>query len=620
MAIPLAQRHLPINAALQNGKYHILDILGQGGFGITYLAKHQIFGEVALKELFLSSGSAQCSRENTTQKNVIAHFDVAQFNNFKDRFLEEAKTLYKLKDVKGVVKVLDIFEENSTVYFSMEYLDGDKLEDYVKKRKKLSEKEGLAIIQSIGRTLADIHKRGVLHRDIKPANIIVGENGETTLIDFGIARNYVDEVTETHTTFHSPRFSPPEQKIAKSRMGDYSDVYSLGATAYFIFTGEQPQSLEERITGEYVPPQVYAPNLPDSINDAITKSLNIKERERFQKVEDFLYALTHESQRLPPQYSAIPPEEIAKIVAPSVKDDVTQIEPLKPVQDDVTQIEPLKHTQDDITTIEPQVTGKIIVEDDKTLLEKSPIIPNKNIVADDKTRLEPVESTIIDDDKTLILDKDNKTKTPFDWKAWLKTRDGRIIGGALILTVFGVLISSIISTCSRTTPKPNNYTIVPLTPQPTDSSASIVQNPVSMPMQDAVKKDTIQTVIPPVALPKKPNKKAGAAQPDTYEPNKPEVQTTKPLPTEEPKLFILKDFCKSMSTLPVSGVWRHNNSNIILCDELSCNINGKNGTFRLNDANDKIMLVCAMNGGKYYDLIYDKKSRTLEFDGKKFIK
>ena len=607
MAIPVAQRHLPINAALQNGKYHILDILGQGGFGITYLAKHQIFGEVALKELFLSSGSAQCSRENTTQKNVIAHFDVAQFNNFKDRFLEEAKTLYKLKDVKGVVKVLDIFEENSTVYFSMEYLDGDKLEDYVKKRKKLSEKEGLAIVQSIGRTLADIHKRGVLHRDIKPANIIVGENGETTLIDFGIARNYVDEVTETHTTFHSPRFSPPEQKIAKSRMGDYSDVYSLGATAYFIFTGEQPQSLEERITGEYVPPQAYAPNLPDSINDAITKSLNIKERERFQKVEDFLYALTHESQRLPPQYSAIPPEEIAKIVAPSVKDDVTQIEPLK-------------HIQDDVTQIEPQVTGKIIIGNDKTLLEKSPVIPNKNIVADDKTRLEPVESTIIDDDKTLILDKDNKTKTPFDWKAWLKTRDGRIIGGALILTVFGVLISSIISTCSRTTPKPNNYTIVPLTPQPTDSSASIVQNAVPMPMQDAVKKDTIQMVIPPVVPIKKSNKKTGAVQPEIYEPDKPGVQTTKPLPTEEPKLFILKDFCKSMSTLPVSGVWRHDNSNIILCDELSCNINGKNGTFRLRYANDRIMLDCAMNGGKYYDLIYDKRSKTLEFDGKKFIK
>ena len=165
------QLHLPTGALLQDGKYRIVRVLGQGGFGITYLAEHKNFGEVALKELFLSSGSAHCSRENTTQRHVVAHFDRTQFEDFKKRFLDEARTLYRLRDVKGVVKVIDIFEENSTVYFSMEYLEGDKLEEYVKKRKYLSEHEGIKIIESVAKTLSAIHKRNVLHRDIKPSKI-----------------------------------------------------------------------------------------------------------------------------------------------------------------------------------------------------------------------------------------------------------------------------------------------------------------------------------------------------------------------------------------------------------------------------------------------------------------
>ena len=330
----VAQRHLPTDASLQNGKYRILKVLGQGGFGITYLAEHQAFGEVAVKELFLSSGTAHCSRENTTQRQVIPHFETEQFESFKKRFLDEARTLHRLRDVKGVVRVLDIFEENGTVYFSMEYLTGDKLEDYVKKRNHLSEQEGIKLIESIGLTLAEIHKRNVLHRDIKPANIIVSDRGETSLIDFGIARSYVDEMDETHTTFHSPRYSPPEQKIAKSRMGTYSDVYSLGATAYFVFTGTQPQSLEERLADDYQPPKHFINTLSDTVNDAITRSLVIKEKERFQKIEEFLAALTVNTsawQRMPPPAYTLPPQESVRIMpsAPKQDDETVILQPEK---------------------------------------------------------------------------------------------------------------------------------------------------------------------------------------------------------------------------------------------------------------------------------------------------
>jgi serine/threonine protein kinase len=628
--IPTAQRHLPINALLQNGKYQILNILGQGGFGITYLAKHQIFGEVALKELFLSSGTAQCSRENTTQKNVIAHFDDAQFTSFKDRFLEEARTLYKLKDVKGVVKVLDIFEENSTVYFSMEYLEGDKLEDYVKKRRKLTEKEGLSMILSMGRTLSDIHRRGVLHRDIKPANVIVGNRGEITLIDFGIARNYVDEVTETHTTFHSPRYSPPEQKIAKSRMGDYSDVYALGATAYYMLTGEQPQSLEERITSDYIPPKTYSPGLSDTINYAITKSLNIREKERYQKVDDFLLALMQTSSpATPPPYSGMPTQEVAQIVTPPVSDAPPRIETQPQVQraqpiaeDDKTRLEqspssPKNIVEEDKTMLEkppaPPIPPKnIVVPDDKTILEQSPIAP-KNVVSDDKTILEYTQPQIVDEDKTLILGSGEKPKAkPFNWKEWLKTRDGRIIGGAVVLTIAGVIISAIVSTCNSRVPAKNKeYTL-----KPVDTVIQVVQVPIPI---DTVKPDTVKPKVLPVVPAKKISKKANTQQTptETYEP-----RTTTTLPqirTEEPKPIISDGFCQAMRK-PISGRWHQGGSTILICDDLSCNLNGQSGTYRVRDTNTKVILDFLMSNGKTFELTYEKASKQLEFEGKKYSK
>lgn len=253
MDMPNAQQGLPPGALLQNGKYAITQLLGQGGFGITYLAKHLVFGDVAIKELFLNSSPTQCSRDTISGRLVIPHFDRAAFETFKQRFLSEARTLYNLRNIKGVVKVLDIFEENDTVYFAMEYLHGEKLEEYVAKRHPVAIAEGKWIINAVGEALAAVHRLNLLHCDVKPSIFIVDSTGEVTLIDFGIARDYeLNSDSSTHTTFHSPRYSPSEQRVAKARMGPYSDVYSLGAVAYFVFTGQAPQSLEERLTDGFL--------------------------------------------------------------------------------------------------------------------------------------------------------------------------------------------------------------------------------------------------------------------------------------------------------------------------------------------------------------------------------
>ncbi len=354
------QRQLPTDTPLRNGDYRIIRMIGQGGFGITYLAQHRVFGPVALKELFLNSGATYCSRESTTRQQVIPQFDHTQFELFKKRFEEEARTLFNLQDIEGVVKVLDIFEENDTIYFSMVYLGGEKLEDYIKRRGRLTEEDGLGILKTLGRTLHAIHQRNVLHRDVKPANVIIGTAGQVTLIDFGIARSYVDEITETHTTFHSPRYAPPEQKIANAKLGAYSDVYALGATAYFIFTGTPPQSIEERITEDFISPRQLVASLPAYIDEAITRSLAMKKEARFQTIKDFLAALQITSE---PTQSAAPSKSSSHTDTTQITDvEATLIHPeekpqraypehtvvehlSKPASDDSTQITETRNTK-----------------------------------------------------------------------------------------------------------------------------------------------------------------------------------------------------------------------------------------------------------------------------------
>jgi serine/threonine protein kinase len=287
--------HLPTGTILQNGKYKIKNILGQGGFGITYLAEHYEFGEVAIKELFLNSGSIHCSRENTSRLNVVAHFEEEDFLKFKKRFKEEAKTLFSLNDIPRIVKVIEIFEENDTVYFSMYYIKGEKLDDYVKNRGgRLSETETLRIVKSLCETLTEVHQHNVLHRDIKPANIIINPKGQPFLIDFGISRLQTDDLT--HTTIHTRYFAPPEQTSAKSRMGTYSDVYSLAGTAYYMLTGVFPQELQDRFIHGFDSLRILIPTISLSTDKAITAALEIKTDERTQTMADFMKNLPAEIQ------------------------------------------------------------------------------------------------------------------------------------------------------------------------------------------------------------------------------------------------------------------------------------------------------------------------------------
>ena len=424
----LLTTQLKADTTLQNGKYRIVRELGHGGFGITYLAEHQVFGEVALKELFINSGDAHCSRENTTQKHVIPHFDRPQFELFKKRFSDEAKTLYGLNDIRGVVNVIDIFEENGTAYFSMEYLRGEKLDDYIKKNGQLSETETRAILTQLCTTMSAVHARKVLHRDIKPANIIITTDGRAVLIDFGIARSYVEN-NQTHTTFHTPRYSPPEQKIAKSKMGDYSDVYAIGATAYYMATGIEPQSVDDLTQEDFITPKSVVPTLSDNLNDSIIRSLKMRFSERFQTVDDLLNALNAVSKPKTVEDTGgkssasgssflnffkknTPSVSTSKPVETPLKEaDKTEIQADKPVAT------PLKEAdKTEIQTVKPIETP--LKEADKTEIQavKPVEIPLKEADKTEIQTVKPIETSLKEADKTeiqTIKTKEKQAAKPF---------------------------------------------------------------------------------------------------------------------------------------------------------------------------------------------------------------
>lgn len=276
---------------LQNGKYEILDKIGQGGFGITYLARHSVLKvEIAIKELFLSSQSTYCTR-NQTDKSVVPFFDQVRFDEFKKHFLNEAYTLARFKGIHGIVQVIDTFEENGTVYFVMEYIDGKSVKKMVESNGTYPEEKAKEIVIRLLDALGEVHKKGVLHRDINPNNILIDKSGQPVLIDFGIAREYQEDITQTHTTFRTANYSAPEQALVRVKRGAYTDIYSIGGTLYFMLTGNPPQSSDEIDLEGFVSPKQINPGISEALNLAVIKAIRRKPAERFQSCDEFRQAL-----------------------------------------------------------------------------------------------------------------------------------------------------------------------------------------------------------------------------------------------------------------------------------------------------------------------------------------
>jgi len=225
-------QHLQPNTTLQGGKYRIERVLGQGGFGNTYVGYNTEFEEtVAIKEFFMKGVT---ERDETTSVVSVSNADnVQQFEEQREKFKKEARCLRKLKN-EHIVKVHDLFEENGTAYYVMDYIDGESLAEKMKKTGlPFTEAEVRGILSQILEALKEVHQNEIWHLDLKSGNIMVDKQGNAYLIDFGARKQICANGSMTTSTAlcYTPGYAPNEQ-IGQmyDRFGPWTDIYALGAT------------------------------------------------------------------------------------------------------------------------------------------------------------------------------------------------------------------------------------------------------------------------------------------------------------------------------------------------------------------------------------------------------
>ncbi len=286
----MADTSLRDGTLLQGGKYRIVRFLGAGGFGCTYEAVFEYLGaRVAIKEFFPHEF---CNRDATGRMSVGTDSRVEFVEKMRRKFVDEARTLFGFSGIDGVVKVTDVFEENGTSYFVMDYIDGQSLQSLISQRSRLPESEALRIITEAGQALERVHKRGCLHLDIKPDNIMIGADGHPLLIDFGVSKQYTEEDgCNTSTLMGStPGYAPIEQMNANvSAFTAATDVYALGATLYAMLTGQTPPRAGELLN------ETATLTFPDDVSPATRAALEAamepKVKRRPQTVSAFLALL-----------------------------------------------------------------------------------------------------------------------------------------------------------------------------------------------------------------------------------------------------------------------------------------------------------------------------------------
>jgi len=304
---------LQTGTLLHQGEYRILSVLGQGGFGITYLGLQQgLERRVAIKEFFMKE---LCNRnEGDSQVSVLSEGARQQVDRFRQKFLKEAKTLAAL-DNPHIIRIYNVFEENGTAYYVMEYIEDGSLKDLVSARGSLPEAEALGYIRQLADALGYLHRQKILHLDLKPANVLLKGGQTAVLIDFGISKRYDEEGSQTSSTPAgiSRGYAPLEQYNAGgvSRFQPCTDIYSLGATLYTLLTGEVPPAATD-VNNDGLP--ALPSHISTSTARAIEKAMSPRPKDRPQSVEEFMKLLQSVDEEVtkPGEGKAMPKERQKK--------------------------------------------------------------------------------------------------------------------------------------------------------------------------------------------------------------------------------------------------------------------------------------------------------------------
>jgi len=296
---------------LLQDRYRIDKALGHGGFGVTYVAEDLTLKvPVAVKEylpLQLATRMAGYTRISVYGGEARDRFDYGL-----KRFLDEARAVAKFAHHPNIVSVRDYFEANGTAYLVMEYVEGITFHQFLHQQGgKISPAQAKGILLPIISALQEVHQAGLLHRDISPDNIYLTKSGPVKLLDFGAARYYMGEHSQSLSIILKTGFAPEEQYRPSGRQGAWTDVYALAATFYRAITGVTPPDALDRREGDtLVPPSRLGVALSPEEEKALLKGLAVQAAQRFQNVAEFRQALTARDDVPATGVTAPPPAEI----------------------------------------------------------------------------------------------------------------------------------------------------------------------------------------------------------------------------------------------------------------------------------------------------------------------
>lgn len=298
----MANKTLQPGNTLQGGKYRIEKVLGQGTFGITYLASYATTIEgalgkmtvdikVAIKEFFMSEVN-----QRNEQTHGVEGSSSTIFTNYRIKFRKEARNLASLHH-PHIVQVTDVFDENNTTYYVMQYIEGMSLDSFIASKGRVSAEDTILIAAQIGQALSYMHQRHMLHLDLKPGNIMLDKQGQVHLIDFGLSKQYDsngEPESSTSIGMGTPGYAPIEQA---NRMGQGKqfqatiDVYAFGATVYKMLTGRRPDDASVILNDGFPFGFLQQLGVQQNMINAVQRAMAPQRNARFQTVTEFVQAL-----------------------------------------------------------------------------------------------------------------------------------------------------------------------------------------------------------------------------------------------------------------------------------------------------------------------------------------
>ena len=281
-----APHHLPLRTIL-NGKYLAGKVLGEGGFGITYLGWDlNLEVKLAIKEYYPNGFVVRDASRSVT---LLSGQNPEFFQRGRDKFVDEAKRLGKFWGLPGIVSVKDYFQENRTAYIVMEFIERKTLKEVLTESGgRMDVETVLAMMKPVMESLEVVHREGLIHRDINPDNIMVDDKGKAKLLDFGAARDLWKDVEHPYSVAVKP-YAPEEQYRSHGKQGPWTDIYGLCATIYRAVTGEVPAESLDRVAGEKLKrPSEYGINMGKAREDTLMKGLEVYQKNRQQTVTELM--------------------------------------------------------------------------------------------------------------------------------------------------------------------------------------------------------------------------------------------------------------------------------------------------------------------------------------------